>query len=110
MRLIGNILWFLLGGFVSGMAWVLSGAVWCITIIGIRLIFLAVRKKDRIRRRSCFIYCKCNLVPAQWLVDGPRKFGDRMCVVHHHHWNSVRNTVFQDCETVPESVWGNYCS
>ncbi len=35
MRLIGNILWFLLGGFVSGMAWVLSGAVWCITIIGI---------------------------------------------------------------------------
>ena len=30
-----NILWFLLGGFVSGMAWVLSGAVWCITIIGI---------------------------------------------------------------------------
>ena len=75
-----------------------------------RLIFLAVRKKDRIWRRSCFIYCKCNLVPAQWLVDGPRKFGNRMCVVHHHHWNSVRNTVFQDCETVPESVWGNYCS
>ena len=140
MRLIGNILWFLLGGFVSGMAWVLSGAVWCITFRRIRqryglgpvrsclvhhhhrntvwpavfqtcrLIFLAVRKKDRIRRRSCFIYCKCNLVPAQWLVDGPRKFGDRMCVVHHHHWNSVRNTVFQDCETVPESVWGNYCS
>ena len=35
MLLIGNILWFLLGGFVSGMAWVLSGAVWCITIIGI---------------------------------------------------------------------------
>ena len=35
MRVIGNILWFLLGGFISGLAWVLSGVIWCITIIGI---------------------------------------------------------------------------
>ena len=61
MRLLGNICWFIFGGFISGMAWVLSGAlsflvnviwflvngwwmalgnfligcVWCITIVGI---------------------------------------------------------------------------
>ena len=35
MRLLGNICWFIFGGFISGMAWVLSGALWCITIIGI---------------------------------------------------------------------------
>ena len=35
MRLIGNILWFVFGGFISGLAWVLSGIIWCITIIGI---------------------------------------------------------------------------
>jgi uncharacterized membrane protein YccF (DUF307 family) len=35
MRLIGNILWFIFGGFFSGMSWVLSGVIWCITVIGI---------------------------------------------------------------------------
>ena len=35
MRLLGNICWFVFGGFLSGMAWVLSGVLWCITIIGI---------------------------------------------------------------------------
>ena len=37
MRFIGNILWFIFGGLVSGMAWVLSGVLWCITVIGIPL-------------------------------------------------------------------------
>lgn len=35
MKLIGNILWFLLGGIVSGFMWLLCGLCWCITIIGI---------------------------------------------------------------------------
>lgn len=35
MRVIGNILWFLCGGFISGLSWWLSGILWCITIIGI---------------------------------------------------------------------------
>ena len=37
MRLIGNILWFVFGGLVSGLAWVLAGLVCCITIVGIPL-------------------------------------------------------------------------
>ena len=35
MRFLGNILWFVFGGFVSGMGWVLSGLIWCISIVGI---------------------------------------------------------------------------
>lgn len=35
MRLLGNILWFILGGFISGVSWFAIGLIWCITIIGI---------------------------------------------------------------------------
>ena len=35
MGCLGNILWFVLGGFVSGMAWIVAGLLWCITIVGI---------------------------------------------------------------------------
>jgi uncharacterized membrane protein YccF (DUF307 family) len=35
MGCLGNIIWFLCGGFISGLGWVLSGCLWCITIIGI---------------------------------------------------------------------------
>lgn len=35
MILIGNILWLLFGGFLSGISWALMGFLWCVTIIGI---------------------------------------------------------------------------
>ena len=35
MRLIGNVLWLIFGGFLSGLGWLLAGCLWCITIIGI---------------------------------------------------------------------------
>lgn len=35
LKVIGNILWFVFGGFVSGLGWWLSGLLWCITVIGI---------------------------------------------------------------------------
>ena len=35
MSLVGNLLWFIFGGFFSGLSWVLAGCLWCITIIGI---------------------------------------------------------------------------
>lgn len=30
-----NILWFIFGGFLSGLGWILAGIVWCVTIVGI---------------------------------------------------------------------------
>ena len=35
MRFLGNILWLICGGFLSGLGWLCAGLLWCITIIGI---------------------------------------------------------------------------
>lgn len=35
MSIIGNICWFLCGGFISGLGWFLAGCLWCISILGI---------------------------------------------------------------------------
>ncbi len=35
MRLILNILWFILGGWLSGLGWILAGVILAITIIGL---------------------------------------------------------------------------
>ena len=35
MSLLGNILWLIFGGLFSGLGWILSGVLWCVTIIGI---------------------------------------------------------------------------
>ena len=35
MELLGNVLWFIFGGLFSGLSWILSGVLWCITIVGI---------------------------------------------------------------------------
>ncbi|MBQ7338544.1 MAG: YccF domain-containing protein [Clostridia bacterium] len=37
MRLIGNILWFILGGIWLGLSWFLLGLLLCITVVGIPL-------------------------------------------------------------------------
>ena len=31
----GNVLWFVFGGCLSGLGWCLAGVLWCITIVGI---------------------------------------------------------------------------
>ena len=35
MKLLGNILWFLCGGIIGGLAWIIAGCIWCVTIVGI---------------------------------------------------------------------------
>lgn len=35
MGCLGNVLWFICGGLISGLSWVLAGCLWCISIIGI---------------------------------------------------------------------------
>lgn len=51
MSLLGNILWFLCGGFVSGLIWFFYGCLWCITIIGIPI------------GKQCFKFAKLTLFP-----------------------------------------------
>ncbi len=35
MGCIGNFLWFVFGGFWQGISWLVVGALWCLTIVGI---------------------------------------------------------------------------
>ncbi|WP_313128643.1 YccF domain-containing protein [Anaerocolumna sp.] len=35
MGCLGNIIWFIFGGFVSGLSWALAGCLWCISIVGV---------------------------------------------------------------------------
>jgi uncharacterized membrane protein YccF (DUF307 family) len=35
MSTLGNIIWLICGGFISGISWLLAGCLWCITIVGI---------------------------------------------------------------------------
>ncbi|NFH91850.1 YccF domain-containing protein [Clostridium botulinum] len=35
MSCLGNIIWFIFGGFVNAIGWFFTGIFWCITIIGI---------------------------------------------------------------------------
>ncbi len=51
MSTIGNILWFLFGGLIGGLAWGLAGCLWCITILGIPI------------GKQCFKMAKLSLMP-----------------------------------------------
>ena len=51
MSTIGNTLWFLFGGLIGGLAWVLAGCLWCITILGIPI------------GKQCFKMAKLSLMP-----------------------------------------------
>lgn len=35
MGCLGNLLWFIFGGFFMGLSWLIVGCLWCITIVGI---------------------------------------------------------------------------
>ena len=35
MSCLGNVIWFIFGGFLQGLGWALAGCLWCITIVGI---------------------------------------------------------------------------
>ena len=51
MRMLGNILWIIFGGFVSALGWIAAGCLWCSTIVGIPI------------GKQCFKLCSISLNP-----------------------------------------------
>ena len=51
MRMLGNILWIIFGGFVSALGWIAAGCLWCISIVGIPI------------GKQCFKLCSISLNP-----------------------------------------------
>ena len=51
MKTIGNLLWFIFGGFISGLLWLVAGLLCCVTVIGIPL------------GRQCFKFASLSFWP-----------------------------------------------
>lgn len=51
MGCLGNVIWFLCGGVILGLSWLLTGCLWCITIIGIPV------------GRQCFKFAALSFFP-----------------------------------------------
>ncbi len=51
MSFLGNLIWFIFGGALSGLSWFVSGLLWCITIVGIPY------------GRQCFKFASLSLAP-----------------------------------------------
>ena len=63
MKFIGNVLWFVFGGFTNGLMWLLNGILWSITIIGIPI------------GKQCFKFAKLSFSPfGKEIVYGDSSF------------------------------------
>lgn len=60
MKIIGNLLWFILGGIVLALGWALAGLLCCITVVGIPL------------GLQCFKFAKLALWPFGHDIDFSR--------------------------------------
>lgn len=58
MKTIGNFLWFLCGGLVSGLSWLLAGVLWCVSVVGIPIGLQCFKIA-----RLCFFPFKKTVIP-----------------------------------------------
>ena len=86
MRTIGNILWFIFGGFLSGLAWWISGILWCVTIIGIPY------------GRQCFKFASLSFRPFKKDVvyggGAPSTIANIIWLIFCGLWMAIVNAVF----------------
>ena len=66
MAFIGNLLWFVFGGFIGGTLWMLAGLLMCCTVVGIPVGIACFR----IGRFAYLPFGK-ELVPAEWMGEKP---------------------------------------
>ena len=116
MSTIGNILWFLFGGLIGGLAWVLAGCLWCITIIGIPVGLQCFKfaslaffpfGKEVVYGGGGFSF----LVNLIWIIFFGLEMAIGYCnsglsLVHHDPWHSNRNAMLQNGQAVSNALWG----
>ena len=100
MKTIGNIVWFICGGFLAALMWLMSGLICCVTVVGIPL------------GKQCFKFARLSAAPfgkdirfgggAQYSVDNPARLGERSllrrdgrCLLLHNNRHPARTPVFQ---------------
>ena len=86
MRTIGNFLWFIFGGFLSGLSWWISGLICCITIIGIPW------------GRQCFKFASMSFFPFKKDVEfgggAVSLLANLVWIVFFGFWMAVENFIF----------------
>jgi hypothetical protein len=101
MRLLGNILWLILGGLLLAASWAIIGLVLCITIVGIPLGIQAFKMAGltltpfgkTVEYGGGVGSVLLNII---WFVDGNRLCVRRATQLHYHYWYSVRHSIIQD--------------
>ena len=72
MSCLGNIIWFIFGGFINALGWFIVGLLWCLTIIGIPV------------GMQCFKFAKLQLAP----------FGKEVVTVNDSSFNLLLNILW----------------
>ena len=111
MSFLGNVLWFIFGGLFSGLSWILSGIIWCITIVGIPY------------GRQCFKFASMSFAPfgkeieygggfpsllanVIWIIFfGIPMALENLIFGYNHSRNTIRLAVFQNCKTFSCTIW-----
>ena len=99
MSLLGNILWLIFGGFLSGISWILAGCLCCITVIGIPL-GLQCFKFAGLAFCPFQLFGKYHLADFYRYRDGVCSCGCRDIALHYDNRYSFRQAVFQTCKAV----------
>lgn len=100
MVLLGNILWFIFGGFFSALSWFIAGILWSITIVGIPY------------GRQCFKFASLSLAPfgKQILYGGgvPSLIANIIWVIFFGIPMAIENAIFGCCWciTIIGIPWG----
>ena len=99
MKLLGNILWFLCGGIIGGLAWIIAGCIWCVTIVGIPVGLQCFKfaslafwpfGKEVVYGNGAFSFLLDSFL---WMGNGSWKYCLRVYVVYHDCRNPVWKTI-----------------
>ena len=106
MSIIGNIIWFLFGGFLAGLIWFFFGLLWCCTVIGIPvglqcfkfgvLSFFPFGKDVKLSSATTSL-----ILNIFWLIFGGFWFD----FVLHNYWYSLWHAAFQAGEAGAAVLW-----
>lgn len=114
MSFIGNVFWFIFIGLWSGLGWILSGVICCITIVGIPLgkqcfkmaglTFLPLWQGGRIRRRHGQLPGKHPVDHLPGLGAGAVLCGDGADLLRHHRGDPSGLAELQNGKAGPDAL------
>ena len=104
MGCLGNVLWFVFGGCISGLSWCLAGLLWCVTIVGIpvgmqcfkfaALAFFPFGKEVQYGGRGRLPASQCHLDDSDRNPPGSGISADRLFALCHSGRYSFWNAAF----------------